>query len=123
AFGEVSSMTSCDLESISELTPEMIKNAKKKGKKIKSIATIKMMNGSHVLCSVKPEEVDPNDELYSVDFENNAVSIETRISGNHTFVGKGAGSLPTGSAVMEDLKRILKGYKYQVAEKRALILK
>ncbi|GAB4243488.1 MAG: hypothetical protein Tsb0034_21360 [Ekhidna sp.] len=121
AFGKVISMTSCELEAISELTPDMIKKASDVGKKIKQIATITKLN-DQLFCSVKPKQVGPNDDLYSVDFENNAISIETAISGTHTFVGKGAGSLPTGSAVMEDLKRILSGYKYQVGQKRIAVL-
>lgn len=114
AFGEVISMNSCELTSIEELTASDIKRARSQGKKIKPVAEIKKTgNGLH--CAVKAQKVGPNDNLYSVDYENNAVSVETLISGNHTAVGKGAGGLPTGSAVLEDLKRVLNGYKYQVS--------
>ncbi len=116
AFGKVISMTRCELEAISNLTSEEIKKASKGGKKIKPVATISKV-GDKIFCSVKPERVGPNDELYSVDFENNAISVETEVSGKHTFVGKGAGSLPTGSAVIEDLKRVLNEYKYQTNRK------
>ena len=116
AFGEVIPMTSCELESISNVTIDEIKKAAKNGRKIKPVATI-TKDGDHISCSVKPEKVDPNDELYSVDFENNAISVETVVSGKHTFIGKGAGSLPTGSAVMEDLKRTLNNFRYQIARK------
>lgn len=112
AFGEVISMTSCELQAISELGLEDLKKASKARKKIKPVATISRLDGQ-VFCSVKPEKIGPNDELYSADFENNAISVETIMSGTHVAVGKGAGALPTGSAVFEDLKRILNGYGYK----------
>lgn len=113
AFGEVISMNSCGLKSIQDISQEEIKKAKKQGKKIKSVAEL-TRNGNEIHCSIKPQKIGPNDSLFSVDFENNAVCIDTLISGSHTAVGKGAGALPTGSAVLEDLKRILTGYKYNV---------
>lgn len=115
AFGEVLSISSFNIESIETVTKEAINKAKSKGRKIKPVATIERIDGK-IVCNVKPEVVGVNDELYSVDFENNSVSVETLISGRHTATGKGAGSLPTGSAVLEDLKRVLSGYSYQVSE-------
>lgn len=115
AFGEVPSLTSFSSESIENVTKEEIKKAKLKGRKIKSVATVeRTLDG--IVCTVKPQSVGPNDELYSIDFENNIVSVETLVSGKHTAAGKGAGSLPTGSAVLEDLKRLLSGYSYQVSK-------
>ena len=88
-----------------------------KTKLVKIIEDVIEKTGHEIVCSVKPENISPNDELYSVDFENNAVCVETLISGRHVFVGKGAGALPTGSAVLEDLKRLLDGYSYQVSKR------
>lgn len=116
AFGQVPSMKSYEIESIEDVTSDDIKKARSKRRKIKPIATlVKDSNG--IRCSIKPEAVGPNDEFYSVDFENNAVSVETLMSGRHVAVGKGAGSLPTGSSVLEDLKRLLDGYSYQVSKR------
>lgn len=112
AFGEVVSMKSCEIESIRNVTENDLKKAIKNGSKIKPIATIELRNGSYH-CSVKPEIIDKDDELFNVDFENNAISIYTTLSGTHLAIGKGAGALPTGSAVVSDLKKILQGYKYQ----------
>ncbi len=120
AFGEVPSLSSFSAESIENVTKELIKKAKTKGKKIKPIATIEIVDGK-IVCTVKPQLVSPNDELFSVDFENNAISVETLISGKHTAAGKGAGSLPTGSAVIEDLKRLLSGYSYQVSKSKKTV--
>lgn len=116
AFGEVPSMKSFEIESIENVSKEQIKRAKTKGRKIKLVASLRKEN-QEIICSVKPEMVGVNDELYSVDFENNAISVDTIMSGRHVFVGKGAGALPTGSAVLEDLKRLMHGYSYQVSQR------
>ena len=115
AFGEILSINSISVESIEDVTKEEINKVKTKGRKIKPVATIERRENG-IVCSVKPEVVGSNDEFYSVDFENNSVSVDTSISGKHTASGKGAGSLPTGAAVMEDLKRLLNGYSYQVSK-------
>ena len=115
AFGEIISMKNCELQSIEEVSVENLKKAEAQGKKIKPIARINHI-GNEIYCSVKPEEINPDDALYNVDLENNAISVETSISGIHLSIGKGAGALPTGSAVLEDLKRVLNGYKYEVGK-------
>lgn len=115
AFGTVSSLRSCSIESIEDVSADVIKKAKQKGRKIKPIATIEQ-TAVGLICSVAPEAIGPNDELFSIDLENNGISVETRLSGKHLAAGKGAGSLPTGSAVFEDLKRLLGGYSYQVSK-------
>lgn len=112
AFGKVISMKSCEIESVRNVSAADIKLATKKNQKVKPVATIELKDGEY-FCSVKPELIKSTDELYNVDFENNAISIQTVISGSHLATGKGAGSLPTGSAIVGDLKRILNGYKYQ----------
>lgn len=112
-FGEVAAFKTCELTSIRNVTEAEIKSAKSRQKKIKSIATIERRDGVYH-CSVRPQEIDHSDELYNVDFENNAISIYTEVSGVHMAVGKGAGAFPTGSAVIADLKRILKGSRYEI---------
>jgi len=113
AFGEVISMKSFELESIEEVSEDDIRDAVKSGKKIKPVAKIERIDNKFI-CSVKPQTVNVNDSLFSVDYEDNSIDVETKLSGHHISVGKGAGAIPTGSAVLEDLKRILNGYKYQV---------
>lgn len=115
AFGRVPSMKSFTVESIENVSKEAIKRAKLKGRKIKPVGTV-VLRGDEISCTIKPEAIGPNDEFYSVDFENNAISVDTCVSGRHVFVGKGAGALPTGSAVLDDLKRLLNGYRYQLRD-------
>lgn len=113
AFGKVVSMKSCELESIEEVSESDIRATLKNGDKIKPVATI-MRTNNEVTCAVKPQKVSANDPIFSVDYEDNVIDVETELGGHHIAVGKGAGAIPTGSAVLEDLKRVLCGYKYQV---------
>ena len=116
AFGEIASYKTCELVNIDHVSSEEISTARARGKKIKPIATIsRTEEGFH--CSVKPEWIDPKDELFNVDNETNGIGIATAISGSHLLIGKGAGALPTGAAVLGDLKRILESYRYGIKRK------
>jgi homoserine dehydrogenase len=121
AFGEVLSLNGCYLESLRNVTAADIRKAKSTGRKIKSIATLERV-GEHFICSVKPEFVAPSDLFYSVDNENNIIGVQTDISGWHYLIGKGAGAYPSGSAVLADLKKVLRGFRYQVARRSACIV-
>ena len=106
AFGDIVSLKSCNATSIRHVTESDIKNAIKHSQKIKPVATIEKKDEEYH-CSIVPSLIPISDELYNVDMENNAISVYTEVSGKHLAVGKGAGALPTGSAVVSDLKRIL----------------
>ena len=115
AFDQVVHLNSSELENITNVTLQDIKTAKKHGKRIKPIAQIeKLIDGFH--CSVKPTALDISSKLYNVNYENNAISIETNSTGNQMLVGKGAGAFPTGAAVLADLKRVLNGIRYQTGK-------
>ncbi|MDQ3046541.1 MAG: homoserine dehydrogenase, partial [Bacteroidota bacterium] len=49
---------------------------------------------------------------FNVLYEYNAVEVEGAYSCKQTFVGKGAGSHPTGSAVLSDISALTYDYKY-----------
>ena len=112
SFDEILLPDSFLRESIQNISPLDIQQAHQLGQKIKSIASVEKKKGK-LHCHVKAEWLQSTDELYNVDNENNAISLETELSNTHTLIGKGAGSLPTGSAIFSDLKRILNGYKYR----------
>ena len=61
---------------------------------------------------VLPQLVDSNNELFHVENEFNAVQVNGQFSDQQTFIGKGAGSHPTGSAVVSDLNAAHSGYRY-----------
>ncbi len=114
AFGEVISLENFHLENLENVSKKDIEVARQASQKIKPVACIEKKEEKYI-CGIKPIKVDLTDELFNVDNEYNAISVQTKISDRHLFVGKGAGAFPTGAAVFSDLNRILKGYKYRVS--------
>lgn len=88
-----------------------IRYAKEKGLRIKLIGSA-AKSGDKFRVYVMPRFVKQDDELFKVLYEYNAVEVEGAFSCKQTFVGKGAGSHPTGSAVLSDVSAITYDYKY-----------
>lgn len=88
-----------------------IRYAKEKGLRIKLIGSA-AKSGDKFKVYVMPRFVKQDDELYKVVYEFNAVEVEGAYSCKQTFVGKGAGSHPTGSAVLSDISALTYDYKY-----------
>ncbi len=85
--------------------------AKANGLKIKLVAKADYKNGALSL-TVAPHFVNAQDPLFYIDNENNAVIIDGEFVGRQTLAGKGAGSHPTGLAVLSDVKAIIYGTAY-----------
>jgi homoserine dehydrogenase len=96
---------------IQNITYDDIVYAKEKGLRIKLIGTGYKSNGGFRVY-VLPQFVEKTDELYNVIYEYNGVEVEGAFSCKQTFVGKGAGSHPTGSAVLSDISALSYNYKY-----------
>ncbi|MDH5608312.1 MAG: hypothetical protein OEY56_02430, partial [Cyclobacteriaceae bacterium] len=102
---------------ISELTLGKILDSRKEGQKIKLVASIEWVNDV-LHAEVAPRIVTEGDPLYFIDHENNAIVVEGSLSGAQTYIGKGAGSLPTGSAVLNDLNLLMHGFQYPHVTRR-----
>ena len=61
---------------------------------------------------VIPTFVSENSLLYDINYEQNAIEIEGAFEDKQFLVGKGAGSHPTGSAVVSDLSALSNSYSY-----------
>jgi homoserine dehydrogenase len=72
------------------------------GETYKLIAEAVLTDGSLRL-RVAPQKLSQSDPMANVNDENNAVMIEGDFAGSLTFIGRGAGALPTGSAVYDDI--------------------
>lgn len=62
---------------------------------------------------VAPQFIESTHPLYSVRNEYNAVQLESAFAEKQLFVGKGAGSYPTGSAVLSDISALTYDYQYE----------
>lgn len=110
AFGVLLSPDQVKREGIDQLSSFLRQQGRKEYSKVKLITNIRQgVNG--IEASVTPQVLDSDDPLYFVDQENNAIQINGAYSGPQLIVGKGAGSLPTGYAVLGDLKTILEAVK------------
>ena len=69
--------------------------------------------------AVLPQFVDEQNPLCAVDAENNGVLLEGAFSQVQFFRGKGAGSLPTGSAVLSDISALSYDYRYEYRKRRS----
>jgi homoserine dehydrogenase len=96
---------------IQNITFDDIVYAKEKGLRIKMIGT-GYKSGDKFRVYALPHFVSAKDELYNVNYEYNGVEVEGAFSCKQTFVGKGAGSHPTGSAVLSDISALTYNYKY-----------
>lgn len=83
------------------------------GRVIKLIA-FAFPSGDGIVGLVLPTWVTKEDDFSSVSAEFNAIEIDAQDSGKHLLKGKGAGSLPTGSALLKDVFKTLLGrYLYE----------
>lgn len=92
---------------ITKITRKDITSATVNGCKIKLIASAKLVDGK-LEYSVKPTEIPNSHPLASINNEFNAVFVKGNAVDELMFYGKGAGPLPTGSAVMGDVLEIAK---------------
>ena len=90
------------LEGISKIDMKDIDYAKKIGCKIKLVGQSNKKN-EKISGFVRPVLVDNNSLLSQIDNEYNIVVLNGDSVGELSFVGKGAGKQPTGSAVYADI--------------------
>jgi homoserine dehydrogenase len=86
--------------------------ANENGFKIKLLAKAYKV-GAEFVAYVAPHFVEKSHEFYNVDNEFNAVQVAAQFAEKQTFIGKGAGSYPTASAVLSDLAALRYDYQYE----------
>lgn len=80
---------------------------------IRLVASAKKLANGKVAAFVLPQFVRKDDQLAFVKNEYNGVVIESSFADKQFFYGKGAGSLPTASAVLSDISALRYEYKYE----------
>lgn len=110
AYGIPLSYDALYKEGITKITAEDISFAKEFGYKIKLLA-IAMVQNNDVQIRVHPTMVPDNYLLSKIDDVFNAVYVEGDAVGSTLYYGRGAGDMPTGSAVVADIVDIAKAIK------------
>ncbi len=93
---------------ITKVTKDEIEKARQDNCRIKLIAHAKKLDNGDVEYAVKPMYIDENHPLAGINREFNAVFVKGNAVDELMFYGKGAGPLPTGSAVMGDVMDIVR---------------
>ena len=107
AFGTKVDVEKVYREGITKITDLDMEYAKTFGMVIKLLAIVKDTNGKLEL-RVHPTMIPETHPLANVHDSFNAVFIKGNAVGDLMFYGRGAGSLPTGSAVVADIVSIVR---------------
>lgn len=99
----------CGIRTISE---NAIAFAQEKGYRIKLFAKAVKLD-EKVVAFVAPVFVDSSHFAFDVNNEFNAVIVEGLFADRQLFLGKGAGSYPTASAVLSDISALKFDYQYE----------
>lgn len=97
---------------ISRLNEFDISYANKNSYRIKLLAKC-FKEGKKIVAYCLPQFVTKDNKLYNVKNEYNGVVLESAFSESQVFIGKGAGSNPTGSAVLSDIAALRYNYQYE----------
>ncbi len=92
---------------ITQITKEKIEEARANNCTIKLIAHAKKLENGEVEYAVQPMNMDNSHPLAGINKEFNAVFVKGNAVDDLMFYGKGAGPLPTGSAVLGDVIDII----------------
>jgi homoserine dehydrogenase len=98
---------------ISHLHASDIQYAAEKGYHIKLTPLIQRLGKNEVSILVAPQFVKEESHLFKVENEFNGVVVQGQFSGEQFLQGRGAGSYPTGAAVLSDISALSYGYKYE----------
>ncbi len=111
AFGTHVYPDSVHTEGITKITLQDVDFADVWGGVIKLIGAVKMLENGQVHIMVCPMFVHRSSQLASVDDVFNGIMVRGDATGDVVFYGKGAGKLPTASAVVADVIDCVKHFK------------
>ncbi len=98
-------------EGITKITGKDVKYAGAWGGVIKLIGRVKKMADGHVFAMVSPAFISRESQLATVDDVFNGIMVRGNAIGDVVFYGRGAGKLPTASAVVADVIDAVKHLK------------
>lgn len=102
AYGKQVDYQDIYTEGITKITKTDIQYAKKLGAAIKLFGTSKNIDGT-IYSMVAPYMINSEHTLYNVNGVFNGIFIHGNMLGDTMFYGRGAGKLPTASAVVADV--------------------
>lgn len=107
AFGLQVDYEDIETVGITDITKEDMIYVKFMSKQIKLIASSKKIN-DNIFARVSPKIINNENPLVTVNDVFNAIVVRGNMIGDVMFYGKGAGKLPTASAVVSDIIDVIK---------------
>lgn len=101
-MGSDLTLDDAEIEGITKVTLEDIKEAAKEGKKIKLVGQALQENGE-VKVQVKPMKLDESSPLYFVEGKNKGVFYNTDILGDITVIGGASSPRNAAAAILRDI--------------------
>ena len=98
-------------EGITKITLEDVAYADSWGGVIKLIGRAKALDDGKLLVMVHPAFISSDSQLAGIDDVFNGIMVRGDATGDVVFYGKGAGKLPTASAVVADVIDVIKATK------------
>lgn len=105
---------------ISKINDTDIKYLKSKNLKVKLMAE-SIIEDECFSAVVEPVVLDESDNLYNIEGADNSAEIFGENYSSLVFKGQGAGSLPTGNAIVLDIVEVLRGATLKVKTDESLI--
>lgn len=123
AFGKYVPQKDIFVKGIEDISPLDIKFAKELGLVIKLLAIAKKINGKILEVRVHPTMISKKHPLASVNGVFNAVYVMGDLVGDLMFSGRGAGQMPTTSAIISDLVDLARQKKALSSAEKGIIKK
>lgn len=111
AFGKHIYPDAVHTEGITKITASDVEYAEAWGGVIKLIGSVKKLGRDSIDIIVAPMFVPNNSQLANIDDVFNGIMVRGDCTGDVVFYGKGAGKLPTASAVVADIVDSIKHLK------------
>ncbi|MDR1973917.1 MAG: homoserine dehydrogenase [Bacteroidales bacterium] len=113
AFGEYVNPDKLLNFGISNLSEDDIRFAREKDVRIKLVGQVEKLDDTNITLFVLPQLITRDKYIYSVEDEFNGVVIKGEFYYKQFMFGQGAGSKPTGSAVLSDITARFHDYRYE----------
>ena len=107
-FGKQADYKTIPTEGITSITLEQVEEAAKEGYVIKLIASSHKESDGTITTKVAPTRLPKDHPLAGVEGVFNAILVTGSVTGDVMFYGRGAGKLPTASAVVADIVDIIR---------------
>ena len=95
---------------IKNVTLDIVNDVKNRGYILKSISSIKKV-GNSICIKTIPTLLNPNHPLARTDDSYNRVIVKTK-DNSYEYHGAGAGGIPTGAIILEDVKLVMNNHNY-----------